>query len=323
MTIKEAILLSLEDFPHGAIVREVYENILKKKIFKFSNEARTPDATVSALMGTMVRKGDVRIKRFKNDKNIFSYYLSKYSENIENNNFVPIKKKKDPLSFNERELHPLLCSYLNYNGIVAKTIFHEKSCKAEEHQKWIHPDIVGAKFIEQKNLTCNSLYKAISKRDSLRLYSYELKKKIENDYDLKKCFFQAVSNSSWANHGYLVSFDINTELKDELARLNHSFGIGFILLKANPYESQTWFEAKDRQLDFTTIDKLCEINPDFREFIKLVEATLTADDKHFKPSKAALISFCDKYPSTDSEIQKYYKEHHIPLENEEIESIEA
>ncbi len=319
MTIKEATLLSLEDFPYGAIMREVYENILKKRIFQFSKEAQTPDATVSALLGEMVRKGDVRVKRFKNDKNIFCYYLSKYSENIENKKSTPIKKKKHPSSFSERELHSLLCSYLNYNGITAKTIFHEKSYKAEEHQKWIHPDIVGAKFIEQKNLTCNALYKAISKKDSLRLYSYELKKKIENDYDLKKCFFQAVSNSSWANYGYLVSFDINTELKDELARLNHSFGIGFILLKANPYESQIWFEAKDRRLDFTTIDKLCEINPDFREFIKLVEATLTADDKHFKSSKAALINICDKYPSTDSEIQKYCKEHHIPLGNEEIE----
>lgn len=216
-------------------------------------------------------------------------------------------------------MHSLLCSYLNYNGIIAKTIFHEKSCKAEEHQKWIHPDIVGVKFIEQKNPICNSLYKVISKKDSLHLYSYELKKKIENDYDLKKCFFQAVSNSSWSNYGYLVSFDINTELKDELARLNHSFGIGFILLKANPYESQVWFEAKTRRLDFTMIDKLCEINSDFKEFIKLVEAILTADDKHFNPSKAALINICDKYPSTDSEIQKYCEEHHIPFGNEEIE----
>ncbi|WP_315351107.1 hypothetical protein [Hoylesella saccharolytica] len=319
MTIKEAILLSLEDFPYGAIMREVYDNILKKNIFKFSKEAQTPDATVSALLGDMIRKGDVRIKRFKNDKNIFCYYLSKYSENIENRNSVPIRKKKSLFSFNERELHSLLCSYLNYNGIIAKTIFHEKSCKAEEHQKWIHPDIVGVKFIEQKNPICNSLYKVISKKDSLHLYSYELKKKIENDYDLKKCFFQAVSNSSWSNYGYLVSFDMNTELKDELARLNHSFGIGFILLKANPYESQVWFEAKTRRLDFTTIDKLCEINSDFKEFIKLVEAILTADDKHFNPSKAALINICDRYPSTDSEIQKYCEEHYIPLGNEEIE----
>ena len=88
-------------------------------------------------------------------------------------------------------------------------------------------DIIGAKFVEQKNITSNALFKAISKRDSLLLYSYELKKKIDNDYELKKCFFQAVSNSNWSNKGYLVAFEINEDLKDEMARLNNSFGIGF------------------------------------------------------------------------------------------------
>ena len=53
-------------------------------------------------------------------------------------------------------------------------IFHEKSKKDDEHQKWIHPDIIGAKFVEQTNTISNSLFKAISKKDSLRLYSYEL-----------------------------------------------------------------------------------------------------------------------------------------------------
>ena len=321
MTIKDAVLLSLEDFPNGATSREVYDNIINKKLFEFNKVAKTPDATVGARMGDMIKYGDVRIKRIKNDKNIFSYYLSKYSENIENNDKIPADTGVlgvSRSSFKERDLHPLLCSFLNYNGIIAKTIFHEKSSKAEEHQKWVHPDIIGAKFVEQKNITSNALFKAISKKDSLLLYSYELKKKIDNDYELKKCFFQAVSNSSWSNKGYLVAFEINEDLKDEMARLNNSFGIGFIHLKANPYESKIWFDAKERHLDFVTIDKLCEINRDFKEFIKLVEATLTADDKHFHPSKTALISICDRYPANDGDILKYCNEHHIPWSDEEV-----
>ena len=201
---------------------------------------------------------------------------------------------------------------------MAKTIFHEKSKKDDEHQKWIHPDIIGAKFVEQTNTISNSLFKAISKKDSLRLYSYELKRKIDNDYELKKCFFQAVSNSSWANNGYLVAFEINEDLKEELARLNHSFGIGFILLKANPYESQVLFEAKDRQIDFKTVSKLCEINPNFKDFIKSVEATLTADEKHFTASKAALENICDKFPKSDGEIQKHCIDKHIPTNEEDF-----
>ena len=63
MTIKDAVLLSLEDFPNGATSREVYDNIINKKLFEFSKVAKTPDATVGAQMGVMIKHGDVRIKR--------------------------------------------------------------------------------------------------------------------------------------------------------------------------------------------------------------------------------------------------------------------
>ena len=61
---------------------------------------------------------------------------------------------------------------------------------------------------------------------SVILFSYEIKKEINTDYELKKSYFQAVSNSSWANYGYLVAFEISDNLKDEMERLNQSFGIG-------------------------------------------------------------------------------------------------
>ena len=51
MTIKDAVLLSLEDFPNGATSREVYDNIINKKLFEFSKVAKTPDVTVGARMG--------------------------------------------------------------------------------------------------------------------------------------------------------------------------------------------------------------------------------------------------------------------------------
>ena len=318
MTIKEAILVSLKDFPQGAQAKEVYQNIIDKGIFQFNTKAKTPDATVSANLVTMAKKGDTRIGRFKNEKNIYCYYLSEYSKNIENITATQAQIGTSNITFHERDLHPLLCCFLHHQGIMAKTIFHEKSKKDDEHQKWIHPDIIGVRFVEQTNTISNSLFKAISKKDSLQLYSYELKRRIDNDYELKKCFFQSVSNSSWANKGYLVAFEINRDLKEELARLNHSFGIGFILLKSNPYESQIWLEAKDRQIDFKTVSKLCEINPNFKDFIKSVEATLTADEKHFTASKAALENICDKYPKSDKEIQEHCIDKHIPTTEEEF-----
>jgi hypothetical protein len=326
ITIKQAILKSLEDFPNGATMRMIFQNILNKNIITFNKEAKTPDATVSAMLGTLIKSKDNRVERYKNDKNVYCYYLTKYTDNIHTSiNQEPAKggnggdglavsKSTEPKvqsKFHERDLHKLLCTYVHSKGIIAKTIFHEKSSK-EEHQKWLHPDIVGAQFIAFKDKSCNTLFKSLSKEKSLRLFSYEMKKEIRNDFELKKCFFQAVSNSSWANYGYLVSFDINPSLRDELERLNHSFGIGFILLKTNPYESEVWFPAVEKDLDFSTIDRLCGINPDFNKFIILVEATVSANEKYYESAKKTLRDSCDKIFKDEDEIKVYCKNCHIP-----------
>lgn len=322
MTYKEAILLSLEDFPNGAGSTEIYNNILTKDIMKFPLSARTPRDTVSSQLVDFIQKHDARVNRFKNEKGVYRYFLTKYSPNYsykeEDEGGTSVSESNEK-SFHERDLHPLLCTYLaagknGEEGIVAKTIFHEKSTKAEEHQKWMHPDIIGVQFMKFEDKNCNSLFHAVSKKDTLRMFSYELKKEINNDYELKKCFFQAVSNSSWANYGYLVAFDIDESLRTELGRLNNSFGIGFILLKANPYESEVLFEAKYKSLDFSTINKLCKINKDFATFIKDVEATITADDKYFEASKKELIGKCDTILETESAIKKHCNTHNIPWE---------
>lgn len=58
--------------------------------------------------------------------------------------------------------------------------------------------------------------------------------------NLKECYFQAVSNSSFANEGYLVVFEeFDDEILEELIRLNASFGIGVIKLESSTAESRT------------------------------------------------------------------------------------
>lgn len=62
------------------------------------------------------------------------------------------------------------------------------------------------------------------------LYSLQLKKSITLD-TLREQVFKAVSNSSWANEGYLVGVDIDTsnpELMKEVNRLFSAFNIGGI-----------------------------------------------------------------------------------------------
>jgi uncharacterized protein len=100
-----------------------------------------------------------------------------------------------------------------------------------------------------------------------------------------------------------------------MERLNQSFGIGIILLKANPYESKILFQAKYKDLDFKTIDKLCKINKEFEKFIEQTEKLMTASDKYMKATEKELDDFCDNYFLTDTEVEKYCKEKNIPTEN--------
>ncbi len=319
MTIKEAILKSLQELKTLSTYMDVYNHIVKNDYYNFG-EAKTPSQTISALLGDFIRKGDSRVKRIKGKKGAFSYYLTALeseinlevvllSESEKKNTSIP-----QQLSYSERDLHILLSSYLNNQNIFSKTIFHEKSTGNDNHQKWIHPDIVGVNFLNLQNKVSQTFLKVINKADTFKITSYEIKKEINTDYDLKKCFFQAVSNSSWANYGYLVAFEINSSLSEEMERLNQSFGIGIIELKANPFESKVLYPSRYKELDFKTIDKLCKINKDFEKFIEQVEKLLTASERYVLSSQLELKNFCDSYFTKDSEIEEYCNKTNISID---------
>ncbi len=250
----------------------------------------------------------------------YQYYLSKYEDIInfdEKTVESRLKKKelKSKQSYNERDLHKLLSSYLKSKNIYSKTILHEKSKNSKDnYQKWIHPDMIGIEFLNFTSKINKAFMKILNKADTFKIISYEIKKEINTDYELKKSYFQAVSNSSWANYGYLVAFEISDNLKDEIQRLNQSFGIGIIELKSNPYESKILFQAKYRDLDFKTIDKLCKVNERYEKFIELIERILTIDERNYKSIKKELENFCDDYFISDSEIEQYCREKSIPYE---------
>lgn len=214
-------------------------------------------------------------------------------------------------SFDERSLHKLFCNYLRSRNIYAKTIYHEKSSsKTDSTQKWVHPDIVGVQFEEFKNEATLSLLKASEPKESVHLYSYELKRKIDSDYQLKQCFFQALSNSSWANSGYLVAFDINEGLDEEMERLNNAFGIGIIHMQAT--DSKILYPAREKSLDYITIEKLNNLNVDFCTFIAKLSKVMNASKDYTLDAKSSFEKICDKVFDSDEELEHYCKEHGIP-----------
>ena len=186
------------------------------------------------------------------------------------------ERKIDLNKINERDLHPFLVTYLaNKMNIYTKTIYHEVSTKiGKGKSEWLHPDIVGfdlpVKNWSEKVLELCGNFTI----NRATLYSFELKKSITLD-TLREQFFQAVSNSSWANEGYLVGVDIdtsNTELMQEINRLSSAFNIGVIklnLLDIN--SSEVIFPARRKdKLDGETMNKLFDINKNFRDFVQVV-----------------------------------------------------
>jgi len=323
MMLKEAVLKSLEDINDVTNYMSVCNHIIDKKYYNFG-DAKTPGSTISAILGDFIRNGDSRIKRIKQDGGTYLYYLTKNEDKINLNilsgmpdtsNKLGAKSEKNK-TYEERDLHKLLSSYLKNSGVYSKTIFHEQSNGKDNNQIWTHPDMVGIKFLNLQTKASSNFLKSINRVDTFKLNSYEIKKEIINDSELKKAFFQAVSNSSWANFGYLVAFEFSDSLMDEIERLNQSFGIGIIELSANPYESKILYPAKYHDLDFKTIDKLCKINEQFEKFIEHSEKLMTAEERYYKSTEKEFDEFCDNYFVNDSEIEKYCKDKNIPIEQE-------
>lgn len=321
MTIKEAVIKCLDDLKGLANSTEVYNHIVEKGIYTFSKDAKTPASTVSALLDDFIRLGDTRVKRIKQEGGVYAYYLTKHEQSIGIDTLQQpteaAKKVDKTKTYDERDLHKLLSSYLKNTGIYSKTIFHESSNNKDSNQIWTHPDMVGIQFLKLQSKASQSFLKAINQVDTFKMFSYELKREINSDTDLKRAYFQAVSNSSWANFGYLVAFEFSDNLLEEMERLNQSFGIGVIELNANPYKSKILFQPTYRKLDFKTIDKLCKINKEFEKFIEQTEKLMTAEERYYKATEKELDEFCDDYFESDAEFIEYCKDKHIPIDEKE------
>ena len=247
--------------------------------------------------------------------------ITKYAAEIENlldSQAQPVSTPQQTNAskdiYKERDLHRLLSNYLSsQRNILSKTIFHETSKKSDQNQKWIHPDMVGVSFSEFQDKATVVLMKAADIKQYVDLYSFELKCSIQNDHELKEAFFQALSNSSWANYGYLVAFEIKDDLLEEMERLNRAFGIGIISLAPYSTDTRILFAARKNEVDYFTIDKLCRINEDFKRFMERTARVLNAHPEMLEDVKGGLVQFCDKGFMTNEDLVKYCNEKNIPL----------
>lgn len=189
----------------------------------------------------------------------------------------------DEPKIREHDLYPMLIEFMfAEQGVHGYRIDERKSSNSRGPggNKWLFPDVVGI-----ENLTDGldpEVVAAIreSRDKRLRLWSFEVKILI-NRSNARETYFQAVSNSSWANLGYLVAAEIEgADTLKELRILYAMHGIGLIKLDAaNPAESQILIPARERHdLEWAMCSRLSRENRDFSAFMKRVRQFFQTGD---------------------------------------------
>ncbi len=193
--------------------------------------------------------------------------------------YFTTKPKVNSTLKGEERFYPVLSKFLETENVRSKRINERRSTsKKKGASEWLHPDLVG---IEDLSKGWDDKIKECVKDSGAkaRLWSSEVKEKIDIG-NVRESFFQAVSNSSWANLGYLAAGELAISAKPVLRVLSSLHGIGFILLnEEEPRKSQIVIPARERpQVDWNAADQLAKINPDFREYIKLITSFFKGGD---------------------------------------------
>ncbi|GAA8463484.1 COG2958 family protein [Helicobacter pylori] len=267
--IKEPIKVT--EIYHKA--KELFEEGKIENMFDYGGN--TPDSSVSASIYTALSKGEELPFCKVQEKPVLIALKGAAKEPVLNAQKISAPSVKIA---HERDLHPFL-TYMAFNNenlkCYTKTIFHEESSKSiKGMDRWLYPDMVGVRFLHAE-LSNENLIAFSKKFDTLpvKLVSFELKREISVS-NCRECYFQAISNSSWANEGYLVGHHINThdlKLMDLLKRLHGSFGIGVIDLRTDEDKSAILLNAKYKEkIDYTVALELSEKNEKFSGFLKSV-----------------------------------------------------
>lgn len=278
----------------------------------FSTTGKTPWATIAAYCYTDINNNAENSIIIQTSERPAQFFLRRLASQIDlqkvqkqKDSEIAKKEKTEVKKFSERDLHALLVAYAfgdSHFKANLKTIFHENSSKAAKGQnEWLHPDLVGVYFPFRDYKSETLEIQSHLSITSIKLFSFELKVSL-NFANLRQSYFQAVSNSSWANEGYLVTLNIDDDptFKDEVRRLNNAFGIGIIKLNPeNIFESEILFPSRiNQEIDWDTVNRLTNENVDFSDFLKLI----TEDCKLGKVK-----SQYDKVLKMD-ELTKYIKE---------------
>ncbi|OOP95587.1 hypothetical protein KVD38_00475 [Helicobacter pylori] len=293
MTYKELGKKVLEQAEKPLNAKEIFEKACEMGLDKECNDGKILSHSLGSQLGEHdISKEKKQFYVARKEGGAFFYWLksrerefppqetpdSKEEDDGQSECSDTAEKQKN--SFHERDLHPLLVKFLSEDPnfrLLCKTIRHEECKKGKGGEcMWNYPDIVGVYFPYNKYKEETLKFLHHTGQEKHKLFSFELKKELSFS-NLKESYFQAVSNSTWANEGYLVVFEIEYKVLGELRRLNQSFVIGVIKLESEISNSKILLPAKEREINIPTLNMLIEQSPkDFKPFMANINKQIEA-----------------------------------------------
>jgi len=254
--------------------------ILKSNIYELSRPANLDiaDDIYAKIIGKKIRVDDVK-RMIDQAKAVSTIEKSEKNGSAKE----PIDGEENyeiivrPISIlTEFELYPLLVEYLKSKLKLRCLRIDEKRSgnqRGKDGNLWLHPDIVAMEALDKGLNEATRTFVKQDRGQRVLLWSFEVKTEL-NGSNIRKSFFQAVSNSSWANKGYLVAAHITDKVEQELKMLSELHGIGVILLdQENPSKSETFSPAKQRpNIDAQSVHRITEENEDFKDFMDEVNS---------------------------------------------------
>ncbi|RVY56863.1 HTH domain-containing protein [Helicobacter pylori] len=305
-------------------VKEIFEKACEMGLDKECNDGKILSHSLGSQLGEHnIKEEDKQFYVARKERGAFFYWLKSREREFppqETSNAEDDEQsecsgtaKKQKISFHERDLHPLLVKFLDKDPnfkLLCKTIRHEECKKGKGGEcMWNYPDIVGVYFPYNKYKGETLKFLHHTGQEKHKLFSFELKKELSFS-NLKESYFQAVSNSTWANEGYLVVKNIKENVLDELRRLNQSFGIGVIKLESEISNSKILLPAKEREIDIPTLNMLIEQSPkDFKPFMERINKQIEKG----LDTAVDMENFFDEVLG-DEAMQKYIKDKGIKAE---------
>ena len=187
-------------------------------------------AEIGASKNAIIKKDfHVRLTEERPRKYLYDLNITKENETIIPESAATVFQDND----DEYALYPKLCAFLYSNNNIYPKRIDEKTSSNNKGKKgniWLHPDIVGLEFLASNyDEHIREFMNNVAPIEKFALYSYEVKISLTKS-NVRECFVQAATNSSWSNFGYLVASEINEDVMDECKLLANQFGIGLIRL---------------------------------------------------------------------------------------------